>query len=409
MIGAGIFALPANVAQLLGVASPLAYIVAGIAILLITLCFAEAASLFEATGGPYLYVRTAFGPFFGFQAGWMFVFTRVTAVAAISNTFASYLGYFWPATAHGAGRLLTVTVLLAVLAEINCLGTRQGVWSINILTAGKLVPLLIFCFAGLFFLNTHSFSFTTLPTPASLQQACMLLFFALGGFEGATVPSEEVIQPTRTVPVALISGVTLVVLLYLLIQVVAMSTLPELATSTAPLAAAASHFLGPVGGLLLTAGAIVSTTGTDSSSILVGSRMLYALSQGGQLPVALGRLHAGYRTPVVGIAVFTAIAWGLAVSGTFVQLAAVSALARLLFYGATCLAVPVLRVKMPSGAHRFRLPGGALIPLTAAAICIWVIIGSSASQVLMLAAAILAGALLYVVSGAESRDPSVPS
>ncbi len=151
MIGAGIFALPANVAQLLGVASPLAYVVAGIAILLITLCFAEAASLFEATGGPYLYVRTAFGPFFGFQAGWMFVFTRVTAVAAISNTFASYLGYFWPATAHGAGRLLTVTVLLAVLAEISCLGTRQGVWSINILTAGKLVPLLIFCFAGLFF------------------------------------------------------------------------------------------------------------------------------------------------------------------------------------------------------------------------------------------------------------------
>ena len=112
---------------------------------------------------------------------------------------------------------------------------------------------------------------------------------------------------------------------------------------------------------------------------------------------------------MVGIALFAAIAWGLAVSGTFVQLAAVSALARLLFYAATCLAVPVLRGKLPAGAHRFTLPGGAMIPLTAAAICIWVIIGSSASQVLMLAVAILAGALLYAVSGAVSRAPSVPS
>jgi APA family basic amino acid/polyamine antiporter len=405
MIGAGIFALPATVAQLIGVASPLAYIVAGAATLLIALCFAEAGSLFEASGGPYLYVRTAFGPFPGFQAGWMFVFTRVTAVAAISNTFAAYLGYFWPVTAHGAGRLLTVTVLLAVLAAINCLGIRQGVLAINILTAGKLIPLLVFCFAGLFFLNTRSFSFTTLPTPVSLQQACLLLFFALGGFEVATVPSEEVIHPRRTVPLALLCGVTLVVLLYLLIQVVAMGTLPELAASTTPLASAAARFLGSAGGLLLTIGAILSTTGTNSSSILAGSRMLYALAQGGQLPLSLGRLHPRYRTPVAGIVLFAAVSWGLAVSGTFAQLAAVSALGRLLFYAATCLAVPVLRRKIPAGDDRFTLPGSALIPWTAAAIGIWLIIGSSLSQVLMLGAAVLGGALLYAVS----RVTSAPS
>ena len=128
MIGAGIFALPANVAQLAGLSSPLAYIVAGAATLLIALCFAEAGSLFEASGGPYLYTRAAFGPFTGFQAGWMFVLTRATAVAAISNTFAAYLGYFWPVVAHGAGRLATVTVLIAALAVINSLGIRQGVW-----------------------------------------------------------------------------------------------------------------------------------------------------------------------------------------------------------------------------------------------------------------------------------------
>ncbi len=398
MIGAGIFALPSTVAQLIGAASPLAYIVAGGATLLIALCFAEAGSLFEASGGPYLYVGTAFGSFAGFETGWMFVFTRVTAVAAISNTFAAYLGYFLPVTAHGAGRMLTVTALLGALAAINCLGIKQGVWAINILTAGKLVPLLIFCFAGLFFLNARSFSFTMLPAPKSLQQACLLLFFALGGFEVATVPSEEVIRPRRTVPLALVCGVTSVVLLYLLIQVVAMGTLPNLAASSTPLAAAAARFLGPVGAVLLTVGAMLSTTGTDSSSILAASRMLYALGRGGQLPPQLGRLHPVYRTPVSGILWFSGIAWALAISGTFVQLAAVSALGRLLFYAATCLAVPVLRRKLPGSSGRFKLPGGGVIPLVAAALCIWLMIGSSLTQFLMLAAAILAGALLYAIS-----------
>src|SRR5512140_214188 len=110
MVGAGIFALPANVSAIVGVASPVAYLLSGTAVLLIALCFAEAGSLFDASGGPYLYARAAFGPFVGFQAGWMYALNRISAVAAISHTFASYLGYFWPGMAEGIGRLLTVTV-----------------------------------------------------------------------------------------------------------------------------------------------------------------------------------------------------------------------------------------------------------------------------------------------------------
>jgi amino acid transporter len=402
MVGAGIFALPANVAQIAGRASPLAYIVAGIAVLLIALCFAEAGSRFEGSGGPYLYTRAAFGPFAGFQVGWMFVLTRLTAVAAISNTFASYLGYFWPFAAAGMGRILTVTALIAVLAFINCLGIRQGVLAINILTAGKLIPLLVFCVVGLFFLDTRAFSFTTLPAAASLQQACLLLFFALGGFEMASVPSEEVIEPRKTLPLALIGAVTLVVLLYLWIQVVAMGTFPGIAASATPLASAAVRFLGAGGGLLLTVGAVLSTTGTNSSSILASSRMLYALAQGGQLPAALGRLHAVYRTPVLATVLFAAVAWILAISGTFTQLAIVSALARLLFYATTCLAIPVLRRKMPGATCGFVLPGGALIPVLAATLCIWLMIGSSLNQILAMAAAVLAGTLLYVAARASA-------
>ena len=405
MIGAGIFALPATVAQFIGASSPLAYIVAGIATLLIALCFAECASRFDQSGGAYLYVKAAFGSFPGFQAGWMFVFTRVTAAAAISNTFASYLGYLVPAAAHGAGRIVTVTLLLGVLTAINCVGIRQGVWTINFITLGKIIPLLIFCLVGLFYLAPGSFSFTAMPAPASLQQACLLLFFALGGFEVATTLSEEVVNPRRTVPLALMAGVTLVVLLYLFIQVVAMGTLPELARSTTPLATAASRFLGTPGALLLTAGAMLSTTGTNTSNILAASRMLYALGKGRELPPQLGRLHPVYRTPVLATVLFAIVAWGLAISGTFVQLAAVSALARLLLYAAASLSVPVLRRKMPDSEERFALPGGATIPVLATGLCVWLMIGSSLYPILMLGAAIALGGLLYLAS----RATSVPS
>lgn len=400
MIGAGIFALPASVAGLVGAASPLAYVMGGIAVLLIALCFAEAGSLFDGSGGPYLYARAAFGRFVGFQAGWMYALNRLAAVAAISNTFASYLGYFRPDMARGMGRVLTVTLIIGVLAVINCLGVRPGVWAINFLTAGKLIPLLIFCIAGLFFLDTRAFSFTAVPTPRSLQQASFLLIFAFGGFESASIPGEEVIRPKRTIPLAILAGVGLVVLLYLMIQVVAMGTFPGLAASSTPLASAASSFLGPAGGLLLTIGAILSTTGTNGASLLTGSRMLYALAEGGLLPAALGRIHPRYRTPVVSIMLFAVVAWGLAVAGNFTQLAAASVLSRLVFYVTTCLAVPVLRRKRPAAEGRFTLPGGMLIPVLAIAICAWLFAGSSSLQAAMLAAALALGAIFY---GLRSR------
>ena len=404
MIGAGIFALPATVAALIGVSSPLAYIVAGFATLLITLCFAECGSRFDASGGPYLFVKGAFGRFAGFQAGWMFAFTRVTAVAAISNTFASYLGYFVPAAARGFGRAFTVTLLLGALAAINCLGIRQGMWAINLLTVGKVVPLLVFCAVGLFFLAPGSFSFTNLPAPVPMQQACLLLFFAFGGFEAATTLNEEVVRPRRTVPLALMLGVTSVVILYLFIQVVAMGTLPDLVKSATPLASAAARFLGTGGALLLTAGALFSTTGTNSTSILAGSRMLYALARGGELPRGLGRLHPAYRTPVVGTLVFVAVAWGLAISGTFVQLAVVSALSRVLLYAATCLSVPMLRRTMPVSSDTFKLPGGAAIPFVAAALCAWMMIGSTLYAVAMLTGAVALGGLLHAFARATSAQ-----
>jgi amino acid transporter len=398
VIGSGIFVLPATVASLLGAASPVAYIVAAFLIALIVLCFAEAGSMFEQTGGPYLYARKAFGDFVGLEVGWMFLLSRLAGGSAIANAFILYLGYLWPPLGIGLGRALALTVLLWGLAVLNLFGVRYGAWAVNLLTVIKLVPLLVFAGVGLFFVDSASFKILALPELTPLRQASLALIFAFGGFENASVPTEEVKNPTRNLPIALIVSIVLTAVLYIAIQVVALGTLPGLARDATPLASAGRMFLGPVGALVVTIAAVLSTTGSNTALALVGPRILYALAEGGQLPRALARVHSRYHTPHIAIIVFALATWLLALYGNFAQLVTVSAIARLLFSASTCLAVPVLRRKMPDAIRTFSVPGGVLIPALAAAISIWLLTGVSKTQAIAGGIALLLGALLYLIS-----------
>jgi len=408
MIGSGIFLLPATVARLLGPMSPLAYLVSGVAILFIILCFAEVGSRFEHAGGPYLYARTAFGPFVGFEVGWMFFLTRLIAFAAISNAFTAYLAYFWPAAGAGIGRVIVISVLLAMLAAINFVGIRQATWFVNLLTVGKLLPLLLLAFAGLFFIDARQFSFSALPPTAALRQASLVLIFAFGGFELASVPSEEVINPRRNLAIALLAAVSLTGIIYVLVQIVALGTVPQLATASAPLASSAQYFLGVLGGAIVAVGALLSTTGTNSTTVLVGSRLLYAMAESGQLPGVLARVHARYRTPHVALVAFSLGAWAIAMYSNFAELAALSAIARTSYYLSTCVALPVLRRKMPNSSRQFALPGGALIPVAAVALSLWLLSGSTLTQAVLGAGALLAGAAIYLVQRWSARARSAP-
>jgi amino acid transporter len=395
VIGSGIFVLPATVAAVLGPVSPVAYILAGLATTLIVLCFAEAGSIFERTGGPYLYAREAFGSFIGFEVGWVFFLTRLAAGAAISNAFAAYLGYFWPVFGSGAGRVFAITVLLFGLAWLNLIGIRSGAWAVNILTIAKLLPLGVFIAVGLFHAESHRYTVFALPDLSGLKQASLLLIFAFGGFENASVPSEEVKDPRRNLPVALLISISATAVIYILIQIVALGTLPSLASDPTPLASAGQMFLGPVGAGVITLGAILSTSGSNSALALVGPRILYAMGESGQLPRALARIHPRYRTPHIAVIVFALLAWGLALMGSFAQLVAMSAIARLLFSSTTCLAVPVLRRKKTSATRQFSIPGGPLIPVVAAAISIWLLTGISQTQAVAGLVGLAVGAGFY--------------
>ena len=395
MVGSGIFVLPAQVAKLLGPAGLSAYLAAGVAAGLIVLCFAEVGALFDRSGGPYLYARAAFGDFVGFEIGWMMLLARLTAMAAISNAFASYLGFFWPWAAAGAGRVIVIAAAIAILTIINYRGVQYGTWTINLLTISKLAPLLVFVLAGFFFLDPHRPPAWTIPQPAALRQASLLLIFAFGGFEFAVVPGEEVIRPRRNVPIALLTAIAFVAALYVSIQFVAQGTLPDLASSATPLASASRHFLGPIGAVLLTAGAVFSTTGTNSALMLVTPRILFAMAEGGQIPQVFARVHARFRTPYVAIVASALLGCACSMYSGFASLAAISAIAHLLTYMATSAAVPVLRRKMPDAQRWFTVPGGVVIPIAAVAISIWLLTGSTKTQITISGATLLAGVVVY--------------
>jgi APA family basic amino acid/polyamine antiporter len=406
VIGSGIFVLPATVAALLGPASPSAYIVAATVTALVVLCFAEAGSRFDETGGPYVYARTAFGRFVGFEVGWLFFLSRLAAAGAIGNACAAYAGRFWPAAAAGGGRVLVITSIVLGLTAINIRGVRQGAVAVNTLTIAKLGPILALVLFGLPFLDGSRYSLLPVAASTGIREASLLLVFAFGGFENASVPAAESTRPRRDVPIALVTAIAVTAALYILVQIVALSVVPGLAGDPTPLASAANAILGPAGGTIVTAGALISTIGSLSALALVGPRILFALGTWGDLPASLARVHPRFRTPHVGIITFAALVWIVSIAATFSQLAIVSAIARLLFSASTCLAVPVLRRTQRSRAA-FVVPGGAAVPVAAAAASVWLLTGVTRAQALAGIIALIVGALFFLLF--RSRDPKFES
>ena len=405
VIGSGIFVLPATVALLVGQASsPLVWIVAAAVNALIILCFAEAGSRFREAGGPYLYAREAFGPFVGFEVAWMIWLTRVASQAALANAFTLYTGYFWPGATEGAGRIVVVVTLLSFLAAINIVGVRQGSWAVNFFTVTKLVPLVVFVLLGFWYIDWSRFGGFLSPTMGGFGQATLLLMFAFGGYELIALPAGEARSPRKDVPRALLITIGLCTVIYVMVQVIAAGTVEDLTGTETPLADAAALFFGPATGILIALGGLLSIGGANAGTMLAGPRVTLALGERRQLPAFFSRLHPRFRTPYVSILIYFAVALLLALSGSFAQLAAVSALARLTFYAATCAAVPVLRKRKGDHEAAFELPGGLTIPVIALAASLMVIAGADDVSLLAGAAALIVGAVLFAVQRPGGKE-----
>ncbi len=373
-IGAGIFGSPAEVARLMGNWGPLLFAGCGLLMLTVILCFAEVSSYFHNTGGPILYARTVFGPFAGFQAGWAFYVARLTAFAANINLLVSTLGYFNEDLTSGAPRILILFVIIGGLAWVNIAGTKRAMNSIGFLTVLKFVPLLALIAVGVFYLDATVLpaGISTLPDYTSAGTAALLVIYAFVGWEAAVIPAGETKNPSKTIPRALLLALLTVTVLYVAIQYVALAAVPDLANSARPLVDAANAVMGPVGAVLLTAGIAVSVGGNIASTVVTTPRITYAMGRENTLPAWFSNVHETYRTPHTSILFFTVIVFLLSIYGSFVWLAAVSALVRILIYVLCVLCIPWLR-KNRNVESAFQLPGGLFIPILAVTVCLWLL------------------------------------
>ena len=322
-IGAGIFVLPALVAGGLGPAAPVGYLVCAALMGLIVSCFAAAGSRVSLTGGLYAYIEVAFGPFVGFLSGVLFWLMASFAVASVGSAFAGSIGALVPVLDGTIGRALIIAALFTLLAAVNVRGVRAGAWLIRVVTTAKLLPLAIFVLAGIWYVDPAALAWPGLPSVSSIGQTCIILIFAFAGVEVALVPTGEVVNPTRTVPLAVFSALAVTTTFYLLIQTTAQGLLgASLATfATAPLAEAAAQVMGSFGRALMLLGATVSMFGYASGDMLGTPRLLYAFGRDGFLPEPFARVHATRRTPHVAIGIHAIIVSVLAISSSFSQLA----------------------------------------------------------------------------------------
>lgn len=403
IIGAGIFGLPSKVYSLIGTYSLIAFVACALVVALIILCFAEVGSRFNETGGPYLYAREAFQPAVAFEIGWLIWLARVTAFAANCNLLINYLSYFWLPATTPFWRASIIVLVVAVLAVINLLGIRQAAIVSNAFTIGKLVPIIIFIAAGLFFINPQAYELGEPPTSGAFSQSVLLLVYAFTGFEMATIPAGEVRDPQKNLPRALLIAILVVAILYIMIQVVCVGTLPGLAQSQRPLADAGSQFLGAAGGAIISAGAIVSITGNLNILLLSGSRLPFAMAEQKQLPAFVGSIHRKFFTPYVSILITAGLMLFLTLKSSFVAALTISTIARLVTYGATCLALPVFRARRETPAAMFRLPGGTAVAILSLLLIVWLLLNATLQEAKATAIAGAVGLLIYFGYRVSSR------
>lgn len=405
MIGAGIFGIPAEAARLAGAFSPLLFLLTAVLIAPVMLCFAELASATRDSGGPARYVRIAFGPVAGFQTGWALYVARLTALAANFNLLVSALAHFWPGVGEGGARVLALAMLSLLLAVLNIVGVRAAVRSLGILTVGKLLPLLALAALGFWQLarTTQPVSMPSLLPDEAAQSgaALLLMIYAYVGFESGLIPGGEARAPQRDMPRALLASLLICGVLYALLQTVCLALLPDLAGTGRPLVALGELLIGPLGAGFVLVAIVFSVGGNLLGSVFSVPRISHAMARDGELPAVFGSVSARFGTPWFSIAFYAGLGWALAASGSFVLLAALSVLVRLLIYLACVAAMPAVRRQASDGSWRLR--GGALVPMLAVIFCIGLLTQVSLESVYLTALLLLVGSGLYLLARRSGR------
>lgn len=342
VVGAGIFTVPAALADTVGAYAPLAFLVCGLVIGAVAICFAEGGSRVPTSGGAYGYIRAAFGPLAGYVAGALLLVGDVLACGGVTAALADLCAGVAPKSFGSTVHAAAIVAIIGCVTLINISGVARAARFVSVTTALKLIPLAIFIVVGATKMGSAHFVQPGQPITGGVGRALILALFAFIGMESPLAASGEVAQPSRNIPLALGLAMSTVTLIYVAVQVIAQGILgPRLAHSSAPLADAMAS-VSPTLRVVMLVGAAISMFGWISSDILGSPRMLFAFARDGLLFRPLGWVHPRTRAPYVAIAVYAAIALALALTGTFTELAILAAMATAALYAAGCAAAWML-------------------------------------------------------------------
>ncbi|MEO6255698.1 MAG: APC family permease [Sphingomicrobium sp.] len=399
-VAASIFALPAALATDFGAFSPLMFPIVACAALLIIIPFSWSAAAFPESGGPAAY-GAVFGRLAGFELGWIYYIARAAAFAANANVLTAYAARWFAGADVGLTRAAILVAATALFAGVNVAGVRKSIGLLSGLTVLKAVPLLIAAVAAIAF----TFPWPAphpVPTLSHFESGLLIILYAFVGFEQAVVPAGETRDPASVLPRAIFITIGVTTLLYFLVQLAFVSALPGGASDQkAPLMDLGAWLAGPFGAAALTLTAMASLAGSLHGIMTSTPRVSHALALRRDLPAWFGRVHTRFETPANSILFFAALAAALAISGSFVWLAVVSTLARMVVYAVTIAALPRAPGRRQLGAGHWLL--GAL----GIAVCGWAAAQADTTAWVTLAALSAVGLLLYAIasrSGAPSSD-----
>jgi amino acid transporter len=401
IIGAGIFILPVIIYERLGTGSVWAYLVCGLLMILIMLCFAEVGTKIIRTGGAYSYIEDAFGKYAGFLTTNIFIFgAAVMANAAVANGLADTLTYFLPFFKLTWVRILFFLVMFGNLAYFNIKGIRKAIMIVKFNTIAKLAPLLIIAFFGWFFVTPSNLTLSAGHSMPDLGEMSLILLFAFVGAETALNVSGEIKNPGKNIPRGIMLSVVAVMILYILIQMTVQGILGSSITQyrEAPLAEAARRMMGPAGATIVIIGALFSMFGNISGMVLNMPRILFASSRDNVIAIkGLSMVHPQYLTPYVAIICYAALGFIFASLGEFKQLAMLSSASYLLLYLGVVLSLIKFRITRSEVQGLYKIPGGYAVPVISALTIIWVLTNLPGKELLAMMIFILILSLVYLV------------
>lgn len=392
IIGSGVFLLPHQTYTLVGNNSFIVFIIDAFITLGIALMFAENSSRFHEDGGPYLYAKQAFGPFIGFEVGFIKWIVTMIALASQANAFVLALQQLFPNLNHNLISKILIILLFLFLTFIQLKGIETTKNMNNIFTISKIIPIIMIISIGVFFIIPKNFTNHINIQSNHFGQASVLMFYGFAGFESLVVVAEKMKDVQKNMPRAIIFTIIFVSIIYIFIQGISIGILGhDLVNAEFPIQTIMTKIMGPIGSIIVSIGTILSIIGITISLSFVGPYTIKTLSKDQLFPSIFSKeIH---NVPVWSIIITHIGSLIIALSGSFTTLATISVIARFAQYIPTIISVMIFRKTL--GKAPFTVKGGNIIPILTLISSIWFISQAKSIEIIYGLIGLIIGIPIY--------------